>query len=667
MSNYNFRLSKSSSKDPRAYPSAYPSDPRDLRDPRDYRDPRGYADVRDPRDPRNVRDFGETREVRNPPTRYGESSSLDLKAYLDTHKGSKSLRLADMSFGDEGADLLRDFLEKNRQVETLELRGNNITSEGFFNISQGLSGNILIKTLSLEWNNLGSGTRGIEALADFATQNNSLEYLDLRNNKLNTSAAPALAKIIKASHSLVTLDLRWNELGNHGARTILEALEGSHKIINIELGGNNVTEDLISQIHGKLDNNRQKRPELGSNRSAVVNSGGSNIRTTKFEVPRENREMLEDLQRALTANAELERVLHVEARKNSDLKEKFYRDMDLASRELQNKIDHLLRENASLQSTIKSLEADGARMTKENGVLKDKIANLDSMHLQDLQTIEGCQQTIRTLETDLRNSEANYKTNLDRLVNGHAVKSSELENTWDLRLKEVMRENDFLIERNKDIERELERLIEENRTLVFTTDDRVRDSSLRAREEERQKNSIVINDLEIKLRLSEEELYRLKREFEDSESEFSRRRDYSEDKLRQANEEIRRLKSEVTINVEYYNKEKLKVESLQNEIMVRDNTILKLESDLREIQKVLHNKELMYQEQIDISKREHEEDGNRWEDTKTTLQRRIADLEKQNRQIQSELNRLRTDMQRLSELLVTNLSQTVYKTFSELK
>jgi len=101
--------------------------------------------------------------------------------------------------------------------------------------------------------------------------------------------------------------------------------------------------------------------------------------------------------------------------------------------------------------------------------------------------------------------------------------------------------------------------------------------------------------------------------------------------------------------------------------MLRDNTSLKLEADLRDIQKTLNNKEIMYQEQIDVLRREHDDDANRWDDTKVTLQKRTSDLEKQNRQIQSELNRLRTDMQRLSELLVTNLSQTVYKTFSELK
>jgi len=610
--------------------------------------------------------------LRDPRDRPTGSTTIDIKLYLDSQTRTKSLRMADMSFGDDGARLLGEFLDKNKQVEAIELRGNSISSEGFVNICEGLFGNNSLKTISVEWNNLGSGTRGIEIFSEFIAQNNSLEYLDLRNNKLNTSAAHAISNIIRNTISLATLDLRWNELGNHGAKAILEALEQNSKIQHIELGGNNITEDLIGQINSRLEQNRQKRGEWTGNKTKGFERGNDsrvNFRTQKMDGVRDNntKEMFEDLQKALLANAELERALNIESRKNAELKEKFYRDMDFSTRELQNKMDHLLRENASLQATIKSFESDNNRLTKELGVLQDKITNLDAMHLKDIQTIEEGQRKIRSLEQDLRGVENNYQTNLNRLVNENALKATELENNWDLRLKEVLRENEYLVERTRDLDAELQRLTEENRKLMFTVDDRIRDTSLRTREDERQKNQIVINELELKLRTAEEDVYRLKRQLGDVEAEFERRKEYADEKVRQANEEIRRLKNEVTINVDYYNKEKLKGESQQNEIMVRDNTIIKLESDIRELQKALNGKEITYQEQIDLLKREQGDDTNRFEDTKSTLTKRIADLERQNRQANSELNKLRNDMQRLSELLVTNLSQTVYKTFSELK
>ncbi len=93
--------------------------------------------------------------------------NIDLRTYLDTHKDARSLRLADMSFGDDGAATLAEFLEKNKKIESLELRAAGITSDGFGKIASALVGNNVIKTLSAEWNTIGSGIRGFEALAEF--------------------------------------------------------------------------------------------------------------------------------------------------------------------------------------------------------------------------------------------------------------------------------------------------------------------------------------------------------------------------------------------------------------------------------------------------------------------------------------------------------------------
>ena len=602
------------------------------------------------------------------PNTRNDHASTDLRVFLDSHNKSKSLRLADMSFGDEGARILREFLDRNKHVEFIEVRGNSISSDGFADICEGLMGNNNFRSFSAEWNNIGSGTRGMEALASFVAQNNSLETLDFRNNKLNTSSAIALANIIKKSTSLISIDLRWNDLGNHGAKAIADALQDNRTITNIDLAGNNITADAMEHIFERLKQNKPKRSEYDADRiTREYQNNDDYSRTKRGDGQGNARDLFEDLQKAIRANSALERALQLQTLKNSEIKEQSFRDADLSKREMQSKIDHILRENSALQLAAKSHESDNARLIKENTLFRDKISELDSQHMRDLQAIEENQRIIRNLEQDLRGAESNYKTSMTRTVNDHSLKATELENNWDLRLKEVIRENEYLVDRANDLDAEVKRLSEENRNLLFSVDDKIRDGSLRAREEERQKNLPIISDLEIKLRGSEEDAYRLQRQLEDIGGEFERRKDYSDDKLRQANEEVRRLKHEVTINVEYFNKEKLKAESLQNEVMARDNSIIRLESELRDFQKNLQNKELLYQEQIEILKREQEDDSNRWEDTKTTLQKRIQDLEKQNRQVQTELNRLRTDMQRVSELLVTNLSQTVYKTFSDLR
>jgi chromosome segregation ATPase len=242
-----------------------------------------------------------------------------------------------------------------------------------------------------------------------------------------------------------------------------------------------------------------------------------------------------------------------------------------------------------------------------------------------------------------------------------------MENDWDLKFKEVVRENDYLEQRNRDLEAETKRLQEENRQLLFGVEDKVRDAGFKAREEERQKNLTTIRQLENALRQTEEEIYRYQRDLEEKELSYNRKMNFTEDKLHQAEEEIKRLKYEVNTNVDYFNKEKLRNESLQNELLARDNAIIKMESDIRELKKNLHNKEVLYQDQVEILQREGNDEKERNEEVRRTLQRRIEDLEKQNRSLLSELNKVKSDMQRLTELLVTNISQTVYRTFSELK
>lgn len=161
-----------------------------------------------------------------------------------------------MVFGDEGAEILAQFLEKNSNIESIEIRGNALSSDGFAKIIESLMGNTTLKTLSAEWNNVGSGVRGLEALGEFVAQNNSLEHLDLRNNKLSSSGAQCIANIIRATNSLKTLDLRWNELGNHGAKAISSAIEANQKLLYVELKGNNITDDIIDEINSKLEPNR---------------------------------------------------------------------------------------------------------------------------------------------------------------------------------------------------------------------------------------------------------------------------------------------------------------------------------------------------------------------------------------------------------------------------
>lgn len=81
---------------------------------------------------------------------------------------------------------------------------------------------------------------------------------------------------------------------------------------------------------------------------------------------------------------------------------------------------------------------------------------------------------------------------MDRIANDTHLKTVEIENSYDLKYKEMLRENEYLNQRNRDLEAETKRLAEENRGLMFGVEDKIRESSFKAREEERAKNLSTI-------------------------------------------------------------------------------------------------------------------------------------------------------------------------------
>ena len=227
-------------------------------------------DIRHFRPPPNVPPPSfHNRQTSNPHVDY-----INLRRNLESQKNSCRINLNDNYIRDEGCKILGDFLQSNPQISQLELKGNNITSKGLIYILDSLKQNFKLKTLNLEWNSLGLDPSGLEALSNFLSQNTSLNHLDLRNNRITTNDANLIGNLIKVSKSLISLDLRWNELGNIGAKTILTSMRENNIIQALELTGNNISEDLLRDLQGLLDRNRQKYPSNSQNMNERENVPG---------------------------------------------------------------------------------------------------------------------------------------------------------------------------------------------------------------------------------------------------------------------------------------------------------------------------------------------------------------------------------------------------------
>ncbi|RKP18481.1 RNI-like protein [Rozella allomycis CSF55] len=153
-----------------------------------------------------------------------------------------------------------------KHPEKLDLSGQNLSIKNVIPIAEAFRQDILFteldlsdsflgddeydkNRLTLEWNCLGVWETALEAISDALTLNNTLEDLDLRNNRISPQGMALLARGMKNNSGLQNIDLRWNNAGLIGGRALLDAVELNRNIRSVDLSGNDVPEDIMKAIN----------------------------------------------------------------------------------------------------------------------------------------------------------------------------------------------------------------------------------------------------------------------------------------------------------------------------------------------------------------------------------------------------------------------------------
>ncbi|GFY70945.1 leucine-rich repeat-containing protein 45 [Trichonephila inaurata madagascariensis] len=123
----------------------------------------------------------------------------------------QELDCSNCMFSEEGLVSILLGLEKNKFLLTLNLKGNNIRSSGTEVLGKFLRHNSHLQNLCLEWNGLGIFPEKFYLFCEALCLNNSLKFLDLRNNQLNHVCAQAISDVILRNSSLQKLDFANNE------------------------------------------------------------------------------------------------------------------------------------------------------------------------------------------------------------------------------------------------------------------------------------------------------------------------------------------------------------------------------------------------------------------------------------------------------------------------
>ena len=183
------------------------------------------------------------------PTKSKEFNLSRLESLLKEQKNSKTLSIVDQFLGDSGAERLAEFLSNNFYYTEIKLRGNNISSRGFTMICNALKRSTHLESLSCEWNLIGDQLKGLEELHSLVQRVPTIQSLDFRNNRINSTAAHIICSIIRDALHLRHFDLSWNEIGQEGGLQILETLRQKKRPINVELKGNKIDPEVLKEIH----------------------------------------------------------------------------------------------------------------------------------------------------------------------------------------------------------------------------------------------------------------------------------------------------------------------------------------------------------------------------------------------------------------------------------
>lgn len=604
-----------------------------------------------------------------------------LESKLESQRGSPTLNLADAFIGDEGCEMVAQFIKENPGIQTLELRGNNITPTGLSVLTSVLKGNSLIKHLSLEWNSLGNGTA---YLADALAFNNSLQSLDLRNNRIGPEGASHLARMIETNRSLLRMDLRWNEIGASGARSFIFSLSKAHTVNKIELSGNKIPEDLLQQIEKLLKTEAIRSPSR-------ISSPGRALATPTYTAPdntmvparllNKEKEYSDELQAKYEAQilahsrteariSELEIMLEQESKRSSEIRNELLKELE-NERMLRSQAEDsiLMLKEENLRREMEDSKAYQEVEYKFNKALNEK--NLLSLELANLQehyekAQQASQDRIRTLEERLAQQQRLYKqldetskASYERSKRDHSEEVKEISRDYESKLESA---EDLIhqLRGNKDaLEKEISNLRASINQMKASHRDEISEVQDKVREEETQKFNNTLRNLEQRMKSVEEARETLTKRNQDLQREMLRNEKRNMEQILSLEATVNHLRDDKADLQDQLHNALNTIEMLRNEIQMNNSTIERLQNENEELTVTMNQRKEAHLEQLEQMANEHFSEKKKLEYAKEVLNNRLNDLEKQLSSAVLERDRNLRDLEKLADDLKNKLGNYV--------
>ncbi|OMJ85729.1 hypothetical protein SteCoe_12925 [Stentor coeruleus] len=573
-----------------------------------------------------------------------------LESKLSLQKGSTTLSLSDCFIGDEGCQVISKYLKDNPIVHNLELRGNAITCLGLDMLSSSLGSKSSLKTLSLEWNNISDN---LGVFAESLYRNNSLQLLDLRNNRIGSEGAGFIAKILENNTSIQKIDLRWNELGLAGGRKILSSLQKPHFIKNLELSGNKIPEDVLISINralknietSSIDQEKYQRDDRSSYRSNSPARSERAIQETKY-----TDELFSKYEAQMMFNArnearlkELEILYEQESRRVIDLRYELGKDLETEKARRVNSDENFLRFK---EEALKREVEDSRNMQELESRLSKALSDKNMLILE----LESSQGQFENFEKQAQGRMVELEEKIAQQEQQYRLLEEANRNTIDLLKKqfeqdkyELMKEFQGKTNVSEDNIKLLKNIKSEQDNEIKGLKNQI--TSIKAINEEATRN------LEFSLRQESSQKY------EEMAENYEQRLKQLEDIRDQINKKSQELQKELIYTEKKYSDQVVDLES--NIIVLRDE-----KNDInRQLQRALNTIENLRSE-LNFSRCDNEklasenEDLNRnFKECKQSLTKQIEDIILQNTQERQSIESKNNELAYLAHELDVELNR----------
>ncbi|KAG5887107.1 hypothetical protein JTB14_000740 [Gonioctena quinquepunctata] len=164
--------------------------------------------------------------------------------FNDALSGSQFLTELDLSFnklGDEGLKCLQQGLSETQSMRRLNIGHNDLTEVSVETLEKMLNENKTLNDINLSWNNFSTGP-GNKRLFNAFLQNDRIKNLNMAWNGISLRAAlTPIVKFVKNSETLERLDLSNNRITGKPSRKLRTAISKNHSLVEVRVGSNPIT------------------------------------------------------------------------------------------------------------------------------------------------------------------------------------------------------------------------------------------------------------------------------------------------------------------------------------------------------------------------------------------------------------------------------------------